>query len=87
LKLIVDLKNLASIDGNIREYNLTLTDDPWDQHLLGQLETIHPKLRRVFLSGCQNSAWVLTEDLGVWEKRNLPPFTSWDMVTGLYDDL
>jgi hypothetical protein len=88
LELIVDLKKLISIDGSMRLYKDE--GDLWDQQLLSRLETVHPKLRRVFISGNHSCVWVLGEGVSgvnIWERRILPPFTSWDMVTGMYDNL
>ena len=88
MELIVDLKKLVSIDGVMRLYKDEGDPwDPWDQQLLSRLETVHPKLRRVFLSGNHCGVWVLGEGLNIWEKRVLPSFTSWEMVTGVYDNL
>jgi len=82
LASIRSLKHLVSIDGR-----LTLDDDdedPWDRQLFPNLETAHPKLTKIFIGGF---AWVQVSEDGLrsWQKRIIPKFTSWDLVTGVYD--
>ena len=62
-------------------------DDPWDQQLLARLEAVHPKLRKIFLKGDETWVWILTGDLGTWERRCLRGFSEWGLVCGMYDHL
>lgn len=80
---IVDLKRLSSIDGTMNL--LTIGDDPWDQVLFARLESAHPKLRKIFLTGHFRCVWVRRDGSPLWTKHELPHFTSWDMITDRFD--
>ena len=85
---IVNLKQLVSIQV-LRNYSEFTTEetDAWHREVFKRLESAHPTLRRFFIMGIQRCVWVLGGDSGVWEKRSLPGSSTWDVVTGLYDDI
>jgi len=62
-------------------------DNPWGQQLLVRLEAVHPRLRKVFLSGNENCVWTLRGNLGTWERRSLRGYSAWSLVSGMYDNL
>jgi hypothetical protein len=84
---IVDLKQLVSIDASSNCAYTSQEIELWYRALFNRLESVHPKLRKFFFTVGDSCVWVLREDLDVWERRSIPLFQYWDMVTGVYDDI
>lgn len=82
---IMDLKLLSSIDGAANFVDIY--GDPWDEDLWARLESAHPKLRKVFLSGYSRCAWVRRESSQLWKRHEIPHYTSWDMVTDRFEHI
>ena len=88
---LADLKNLVSVDieGTV-DYRFEA--DPWDFHLIKQIQEIIPTLRRVFLSIYEQRR-VLVLEASSWQQEmrwsdyELSNFTRWQMVTDWYADV
>jgi len=81
------MKHLVSIDAFMSSSVDLANDELWNQDRFNQLGCVHPKLRKFFLMGRANYAWVLREDSGVWEKCSIPRLSFWDILTGVYDGI
>ncbi|KIM22298.1 hypothetical protein M408DRAFT_28844 [Serendipita vermifera MAFF 305830] len=82
---IADLKCLSSIDGTTEL--IPVEDDPWNQVLFARLESTHPKLRKIFLNDQFRYGCIRKDGPQLWTKHQLPYYTSWDIITGIFDHI
>jgi hypothetical protein len=89
LGYIVDMKQLVAIRGYVSSRKDQIEEAKlWTQDLFKRLGGVHPKLCKFFLTASSFSCvWVFREDWGAWEKCHILDLSSWDIVTGVYDDI
>lgn len=72
---------------NLQSFDVVVLDgrNPWGVQLLSRLRKSHPGLRKVLVRGDLSCIWSFDET--TWNQTPISPFSSWDIIRGMVEDV